>query len=99
MGLKGWVFLTEIIAAIGAVLTTVLGDFGWALGFGSVLALAALLSRALSLKNPGPFPYSLRGVLLLPRAQGQAIMSTATALIKPCAMRGFPPPQAPDHEC
>ena len=67
MGLKGWVFLTEIIAASGAILTILLGELVWALGFGSVLALAALLSRALSLKNPGPFPYSLRWVLLLPR--------------------------------
>ena len=67
MELKGWVFLTEIVAGLGAVLTTVLGDFGWALGFGSVLAVAALISRALSLKNPGPFPYTLRWVLLLPR--------------------------------
>ena len=67
MGLKGWVFLTEIIAASGAILTILRGELVWALGFGSVLALAALLSRALSLKNPGPFPYSLRWVLLLPR--------------------------------
>ena len=48
MGLKGWVFLAEIVAGLGAVFTFVLGNFGWALGFGALLALAALISRALT---------------------------------------------------
>ena len=67
MGVKVWVFLTEIVAALGSVLSLVRGNFGWSLGFGTLLALAALISRKLSLRNPEPIPYSLHWVLLLPR--------------------------------
>lgn len=62
-----WAFFATIAGALVAVVAAASGEVWWAVAGAALAAGAGALGRVWSRRYPGPMPYLLRWVLLLPR--------------------------------
>jgi SAM-dependent methyltransferase len=67
MRASDWSGFAALAAFVGSVVELMRGRLGWALAFLLLGLAAALLTRYLSTRYPGPMPYLLRWALLVPR--------------------------------
>lgn len=64
---QDWAFLAAIAAGVLAVAVALRGELAWAGAWAVAAICAGAAARAWSRKYPGPMPYLIRWVLLLPR--------------------------------
>lgn len=62
-----WAFVAMIAGTVATLVALGRGQLGWALGWAAVTLAAYAAARVWSREDPGPMPYLVRWILLVPR--------------------------------